>query len=104
MGVAAVSSVNGVRIRLTAERWLHIVSRHPEMEPHKNRVIEAVRDPDFIAKGLHGELKAVRLFVDLEIGARYLIVVYRDAVLHDSILKSFLSRLFVLGLALWGCG
>lgn len=78
MTVAAVNSVNGVPIRLTPERWRHIVSRHPEMEPHRDRVGVTVEDPDFIAKGLHRELKAVRLFVDLPIGARYLIVVYRE--------------------------
>jgi hypothetical protein len=78
MHTLTVKSVSGVQIRLTDERWRHITIRHPELALDKNRVIEAVKDPDFVAKGLHGELKAVRLFTDFPLGARYLIVIYRE--------------------------
>jgi len=42
-----------------------------------------VKDPDFVAKGLHGELKAVRLSIDLPMGARYVVVVYREVSPED---------------------
>jgi hypothetical protein len=42
-----------------------------------------LKDPDFVAKGLHGELKAVRLSIDLPLGARYVVVVYRELSVED---------------------
>lgn len=48
MHTLAVKSVSGVQIRLTDERWRHITIRHPELALDKNRVIEAVKDPDFV--------------------------------------------------------
>jgi len=80
---AVVSSVNGVPIRLTAERWRHIVDRHPELEQHRELILETIRDPDFVAKGLHGELKAARLYIGLPMGPRYLTAVYRETTQQD---------------------
>lgn len=79
MSDSAPRSVNSVPIRLTAERWAHIVRRHPEIEHYHDRVIETLTNPDFVAKGLHGELKAARLYADLPIGPRFIIVVYTEA-------------------------
>ncbi len=71
-------SVNRVPLRLTAERWSHIAARHPEIEPYKSRLLEAVSNPDFVSRGLHGELKAAKLYGDFPMGPRYLIVMYRE--------------------------
>ena len=78
-----VRSVNGVLVRLTEERWHHIVTRHPELEPYRDHLLETVKDPDFIARGLHGELKAARLYIDMPVGPRYLVVVYREVNAKD---------------------
>ena len=77
------NSVNGVRIQLTPERWSHIVARHPEIEPYQSRILETISNPDFIAKGDHGEFKAVKLYSDFPMGARYLIVLYREVEADD---------------------
>ncbi len=45
-----VRSQNGVPIRLTEERWQHIVHRHPEMDDQRERVLETVAEPDMIQK------------------------------------------------------
>jgi len=39
-------SVNGVPIRLTDERWEHIVDSHPDMSSLLDAVLDAVRNPD----------------------------------------------------------
>jgi hypothetical protein len=83
MNTEVVMSINNVPIRLTSERWNHIVARHPELGAHRARIIETVRGPDFIAKGLHGELKAVRLFIDLPTGAQHFIVLHREVNSED---------------------
>ena len=72
-------SVNGVPIRLTHERWFHIVENHDEMASHFYDVLEAVETPQFVVRGNAGTLKAAR-----SCGKRkWLIVVYREASRND---------------------
>jgi hypothetical protein len=53
-------SVDGVPIRLTAERWLHIVENHDDLAGHYDGVLMALEDPDLILRGHRGSLIAVR--------------------------------------------
>jgi hypothetical protein len=43
-----VQSQNGVPIRLSRERWSHILSRHPEMDRSQRQVFGTLAEPDFI--------------------------------------------------------
>ena len=43
-----IPSRNGVPIRVTDERWQHIVTRHPEMADQHVRVLETIVEPDRI--------------------------------------------------------
>jgi hypothetical protein len=68
------SSINGVPIRLSYERWYHIVENHDEMASYFHEVLEAVEGPNFVVRGNGGALKAVR-----SLGKRkWLAVVYRE--------------------------
>ncbi|MBI2601219.1 hypothetical protein HYW42_04645 [Candidatus Daviesbacteria bacterium] len=60
MVLGAVNSKNGVKVRLTDERWNHIITSHLEINPqgHK-RILNAIGDPEVIFKGDVGELLAV---------------------------------------------
>ena len=74
MILGIVDSINGVPIRLTDERWGHIVYRRPEMASFLESVLEAVESPEYILRGYQGTLIAV-----VHLGARsYLSVVYRE--------------------------
>lgn len=53
-------SVNGVSIRLTAERWYHIVENHDDLAGHYDDVLQVIENPDFIVRGYGGALVAVR--------------------------------------------
>lgn len=67
-------SVAGVPIRLTTERWFHIVENHDDLAGHYDNVLDTLENPDMILPGHRGSLIAVR-------GAgrsRYLAVVYRQ--------------------------
>jgi len=55
-----VYSHNSISIRLTEERWRHIVSRHGEMADQRERVLETVSEPGMIQEGDFGELLALR--------------------------------------------
>jgi len=38
----------GKLIRLTKERWDHILDRHPEVKPHLNKIKTVLQDPEII--------------------------------------------------------
>lgn len=67
LGIA--DSVNGVPIRLTDERWEHIVDSHPELASFRDTVLDAVENPDYILASRRGALGA-------------LVVLGRNAFLH----------------------
>ena len=72
LGIA--HSVNAVPIRLTDERWEHILFRRPEMASFIETVLDGVEDPEYILRGYKGTLIAV-----VHLGERsYLNVVYRE--------------------------
>jgi hypothetical protein len=78
-----VDSRNGVPIRLTEERWQHILYRHPEMEDQRERLLETLEEPDGIQKGDFGELLAFRLYAKTPLTHQYLAVVYREISFED---------------------
>ncbi len=72
-------SVNGVPIRLSYERWYHIVENHDDLASAFHEVLDSVQKPDLVARGSHGALKAVR-----NLGRRkWLVVVYRELSRRD---------------------
>ena len=74
-----VYSINHVPIRLTEERWDHIVDRRPYMTAYYEKVLNAVEQPTYILLGHRASPIAV-----LPIGRwKYLHVVYREVGQHD---------------------
>lgn len=69
-----VPSKNGVPIRLTPERWWHIIESHSEMGGYFFEVLDTIENPDIIFEGSTGELLAVR---ELNKG-HFLVVVYKE--------------------------
>ena len=45
-----VRSHNGVPIRLTEERWQHVMHRHPDMETQREQVLETLAESDMIQR------------------------------------------------------
>jgi len=87
-----VLSRNGVPVRLTEERWEHIVRRHPEMDDQRERVLETVAEPDMIQQGDFGELLAVRSYPDTPLTSKFLVVAYQEVSLEDGfILTAYLT-------------
>jgi len=72
-------SVNGVPIRLSFERWYHIVENHDDLASTFHEVLDTVQKPDLVARGNHGALKAVR-----SLGRKkWMVVVYRELSRRD---------------------
>lgn len=74
-----VFSVEGVPIRLTTERWFHIVENHDDLAGYYDEVLETVANPDIVLPGQRGSLIAVRGYGR----KRYLAVIYRQLSAKD---------------------
>ena len=58
--IGSVISKNGIYIRLTAERWSHIVEAHDYMAGNQDLVFETIENPDYIVQGEKDELIAIK--------------------------------------------
>lgn len=81
-------SQNSVLIRLTPERWQHILEGHPELVDSKIDVKMAVSNPEYIFEGNNDELLAIR---EVEPG-KWLVVAYREENYDGFIITAFLTR------------
>jgi hypothetical protein len=87
-----VRSRNDVPIRLTEERWHHIVHRHPELAEQRERILETVATPEVIQEGDFGELLAVRFYSKTPLTSKFLVVAYREYKPDDGfIITAYLS-------------
>jgi hypothetical protein len=87
-----VHSHNGVPVRLTEERWQHIVHRHPEMGDQRDRILETLTEPDTIQQGDFNELLAIRFYPKTPLTRKFLVVVYREISVEDGfILTAYLA-------------
>ena len=68
-----VYSKHGVPIRLTPERWMHIVENHDDLAGYGETVLEAIADPDVVLKRAAGGWLALQSH-----GRRTLVVAYRE--------------------------
>lgn len=84
-------SRSGVPIRLTEERWQHIIEEHPEIDGLLDTVRTAITHSERILRGAAGELLAVRT---IEPG-KAIVVVYRETSPEDGfVITAFLTRRF----------
>src|SRR5712692_4108219 len=82
LGIA--DSVNGVPIRLTDERWEHILDSHPEMASYRETILDAVENPDYILTSRRGAVAAV-----VVLGRKaFLHVFYVEKGRHDGFILS----------------
>jgi hypothetical protein len=67
-------SVDNIPIRLTAERWNHIVENHDDMAGYYFEVLETVANPTWVLEGEGDNLWAVRLVSK----GKALLVIYKE--------------------------
>ena len=85
----AVHSVNGVPVRLTDERWAHIVEVRDELAGRQQDVLDAVAHPDWVTRGYRGSLLAWKGY-----GRRgFLVVVFKEVSSDDGfIITAYFTR------------
>lgn len=85
---AVVLSHNGVPIRLTDERWAHIVEGHGELAGLRLDVLDAVAQPNRVIAGEMGELLAIQQWGP----GHWVVVAYRELNEHDGfIITAFVT-------------
>jgi len=81
--IAVVTSTNSVPVRLTEERWFHIMEYHRELALFQPEVLLAIANPDklyFSPPSLEPNFAAVKVFARVvEFGlARNIVVHYKE--------------------------
>ncbi len=74
MNLASIVSINSIPVRLTDERWEHIVLLHPNLSQKQGRILATVQNPDSVLKGSAGELLALSKVSK----RRYIVVIYKE--------------------------
>jgi hypothetical protein len=72
--VDIVQSINGVPIRLTDERWVHIVENHDDLAGFYDEIADIIEYPEYIIKGYKDALIALRQIRK----GKFLCVVYKE--------------------------
>lgn len=85
MNLATTISKNGVLIRLTEERWKHIILMHPDLTNRQNYVLKTIKNPDYIFQGKLRELLAVSKLSK----TAYLVVVYKETEIDGFVITAF---------------
>ena len=86
------TSVNGISVRLTDERWLHITEEHCELAGLLHDVLDAIAAPEKVLGGNEGELLAVKETG----GGKRLVVVYKEDIESEDgfVITAFVTRRF----------
>ncbi len=93
-----VYSVNGILVRFTEERWLHIADNKPYMQGHYESVLRAIENPTWILRGYSRTLVAVLPIAKYD----YLHVVYKELDVEDGfIITAFISRKVNKRMIIW---
>lgn len=83
-------SKDGILVRLTEERWSHIIDEHGELADLRSEVLRTISDPERVLAGNLGELLALRTFEP----GKWLAVVYRELEGDGFVITAFLTRRF----------
>ena len=79
MAANTAISINGVSIRLSDERWVHIVESHDDLAGRYYDILEAISQPSCVVKGTEEALIALSTEPD----GKFLVVVYRESSQND---------------------
>ena len=93
-GVRRFIDRHGDEVRLTGERFGHILRRHPEVAFHLNRFAETLAEPDAVRPSRSNpEVQLYyRLYSDLRGRNRYVCLVVKGETNYSFILTGYLAR------------
>jgi hypothetical protein len=86
--VYSINSISGKPIRLTDERWVHIVEGHPELAGYLGDVLVTVERPDLVIEGGNSELLAAVFYRK----DKLLVVVYKEEISDGFVITAFFTK------------
>ncbi|OIO01243.1 hypothetical protein COY52_01650 [Candidatus Desantisbacteria bacterium CG_4_10_14_0_8_um_filter_48_22] len=82
-----VKSKNNVTVRLTEERWFHIIENHDDLAGYYEDVLKTVEEPDCIIEGYGGALIALTQMLK----NKFLAVVYKESENNGLIITAYFT-------------
>lgn len=84
-------SKTGRKIRLSDERWSHIIESHDYMAGNKDLVLETLEHPDIIVNDEEDALIAIKHYLKTSIGEKDVAVVYKESKDDGFIITTFMT-------------
>ncbi len=92
--VDVIKSKNDIYIRMTDERWFHIIENHDDVASYYDDVLDTIENPDFIIKGYKDALIALK---QQSSNKKYLAVVYKEIGENDGfVITAYFTSKFKL--------
>jgi len=90
--IDVIKSKNDIYIRMTKERWFHIIENHDDLAGYYDDVLDTIENPDYIIKGYKDALIALKRQLS---NNKFLAVVYKEIGENDGfvITAYFTSKL-----------
>ena len=89
--IGMVISKNGKEIRLTEERWSHIVEAHDYMAGNQDMVFETLENSDAIIDGGKDELIAIKHYKHTSISEKHAVVIYKEEKTDGFVITAFMT-------------
>ena len=83
-----VTSKNNIPIRLTEQRWFHIIENHDDLAAYSDEVLRTVEEPDYIIQGYRGAFIALRKVEE----GKFLAVVYKEFESDGFVITAYFTR------------
>jgi hypothetical protein len=99
---STITDYQGRVVRLTAERWVHILD-HPEMVGQHERLAETLTKPDIVTTTAldEDELAYHRLYERTPVTRKYLVVIVKAALDDAFVLTAYFANRFKKGRIVW---
>lgn len=81
----------GVSIRITEERWIHITESHNYMVGNLGKVIETIKEPDYIVAGHQDEKIALKHYEETSISEKHLVAIYTEGEKDGFLITAFMT-------------
>jgi hypothetical protein len=83
-----VTSKNNIPIRLSEQRWFHIIENHDDLAAYSDEVLRTVEEPDYIIQGYRGTFIALRKVEE----GKFLAVVYKEFESDGFVITAYFTR------------
>lgn len=94
-----ITCVLGKRIRFTRERYIHIISRHPEMKGRETAIEETLWNADFVQESIYD--RNVLLYYRSIGRNQYMVIVTKILNNHGFIITSYIADVVKKGVIVW---